>query len=83
MTVRDKLLNQGLKELSVWCTFTDINVKNYFGIKLTTTSLSTAEEHVTPDKLQVNWESVDIKFYEKHEVDTEKVMIPKYVAQKF
>ena len=35
--------------------FTDVNVQNYFGIKLTT-ALSTAE-----DNKQANWEFVDIK----------------------
>lgn len=74
LTVWDKLLNPFLKELSVWYMCTDVNMKNQIGIKLTTTSLSTAEECATADKLQVNWESVDIEFFEQHRVDSEKVM---------
>ena len=72
--IRDGLLNQGLKELSAWCMFTDVNVKNYSGIRLTTTSLSTVDKCATSVKPEVNWESVDIKFYELHKVDSEKVM---------
>lgn len=47
---------------------------NYSGIRLTTTSLSTADKCATSVKPEVNWESVDIKFYELHKVDSEKVM---------
>ena len=72
--IRDGLLNQGLKELSAWCMFKDVNVKNYSGIRLTTTSLSTADKCATSVKPEVKWESVDIKFYELHKVDSEKVM---------
>ena len=56
--------------------FTNVNVNNHFGSKVTTASLSTAEECATADKLQVNWESVDIEFYEQHKVDSEKAMHP-------
>ena len=56
--------------------FTNVNVNNHFGIKLTTTSLSTAKECATADKLQVNWQPVDIEFYEQHKVDSEKAMHP-------
>ena len=48
------------------CKFTDLNVQNYFGIELTTTALSTAEECVTADNPQANWELVDIELYEQH-----------------
>ena len=54
LTVWDKLLNPVLKELSVWYMCTDVNMKNQIGIKLTTTSLPTAEECATADKLHIN-----------------------------
>ena len=75
-TVWEDLLQAGLKELSTWYYVTNVNLKDYFGAKLSSTALA----NVTPVKSrkEVDWESVDVSFYQEHKIHTQAKLNPMF-----
>ena len=69
ITLWEDLLKADLQELSTWYCFTNVNLKDYFGAKLSSTTLT----NVTPVKSckKLDWESIDITFYEQHKIHTQ------------
>ena len=64
-----------VKELTLWYTFTDVNVKNYFGCKLPTmiqTNVSVSE--IETDSTLLGWSRIDVKAYLNERVETEAIM---------
>ena len=75
MTIWDRLLKENFIEEIQWYIFTDVNVKNYFGIKLSTTALSTVSE-CTEENQIINWDEVDLATYEEEKLNSDKLMHP-------
>ena len=59
--------------------FSDVNLKQYFGIRLSTTSTTQIEALKTADT--VDWKLVDIQLYEKHEENANAQLHPKQESE--
>ena len=64
-----------VKELTLWYTFTDVNVKNYFGCKLPTTiQTNVSVSEIETDSTLLGWSRIDVKAYLNERVETEAIM---------